>query len=79
MSDKRWTYKQITDNAEAQMKAALANAAERPDLAYMYREQAKGIYEMWFTLVMGWIGDGDIARLRALTDTPITSDAANRS
>lgn len=67
-TDKRWTYKQITDNAEEQIRRATANAAESPNLAYLYREQARGVYEMWFTLVTGWIEDGDIERLRNLTD-----------
>ncbi|MEX3764511.1 hypothetical protein [Paraburkholderia phenoliruptrix] len=78
MSDKRWTYKQITDNAEAQIRSVIERASGRPDLEYLYREHARGIYEMWFTLCSGWIETTDIERLRALTDIP-RPETANRS
>jgi hypothetical protein len=73
-TDKRWTYRQITDAAEEQIKLAIKEADENPDLGYLYRQRANGAYELWFKLTQGWINDGDIGRLRDLM-----KERANRS
>lgn len=82
-TDKRWTYKQITDNAVEQMNVALERAKQNPGREDVFYNQARGVYEMWFSLTSGHIEDGDIDRLYDLMDAklwfPILAEAANRS
>jgi len=66
MSDKRWTYKQITDAAEEEIRRAMQNAKAAPDLAELYRQHARGAYALWNQVTSGWIEDGDINRLHEL-------------
>ncbi|SAL01674.1 hypothetical protein AWB80_08184 [Caballeronia pedi] len=65
-TEKSWTYQQITDTAEEQIKLWIKKADEDLDLAYLYRQRALGTYELWFKMTQGWIADGDIVRLRDL-------------
>jgi uncharacterized pyridoxamine 5'-phosphate oxidase family protein len=79
-TDKRWTYKQITAKAEAEIASFLKNADKNPDLAHLYRERANGVYELWFSLTCGWIDDGDVERMRGLVPAQRErSEAASRS
>jgi hypothetical protein len=66
---KRWTYRQITDTAESRIRALIGEAADAPHLAHYYREQARGVLDMWSSLTSGWIADSDIERLHSLLKT----------
>lgn len=76
---KSWSYKQITEHAERQIRGSLglaAKAEERddPDVARCHRYMALGIYASWDSLTMGWQQSADSARLRALAYGESTSN-----
>ena len=68
-NDKRWTYKQITDAAETEIRRAMQKAKDAPQLSHMYHQHARGVYALWNEVTSGWIKDGDIERLHALMRT----------
>lgn len=68
---KRWTYKQITDATEKDLRGYAALAAQRPNdrgMADVYHCMANGALAMWRDLTLGWQADGDRERLAALAD-----------
>jgi hypothetical protein len=62
--DKRWTYKQLTEMAEREIDRALQMADDAsPIAADLHRCAARGVYDMWYNLTVGWQDDGDSKRL----------------
>lgn len=71
---KSWSYRQITEKAEPQIKKLMARADSATDYEEkrLYRQWAYGVFLGWSSLTDGWIQDGDLERLENLTK--ITSE-----
>lgn len=71
MSNKRWSYRQITQSAEKTILLSMrlaekARAKGDNESAYIHECFAMGAEQMWHGLVMGWIKEGDAERLKSL-------------
>lgn len=66
---KSWNYSQITKNTENQIIAFMEDAdkANDAEACKQFQNWAYGAYLAWSRLTMGWMVDGDAARLEALT------------
>ncbi|MEQ5844301.1 hypothetical protein N0A02_33100 (plasmid) [Paraburkholderia acidicola] len=69
MSDRLWSYREITDTAAAEiaalMEAGYGRERARRDL---FAQWAVGIYKGWQSITSGSQEEGDAERLLALTD-----------
>lgn len=64
-----WTYQQITEKAEKQIKLLMARADSAADYdeKKLYRQWAYGVFLGWSDLTSGWMREGDLERLESLT------------
>jgi hypothetical protein len=68
-TSKRWTYKQVTQSAEGELRrlAALARRESHDRaMVHVYSTMANGVVALWRGLTMGWQTSEDAARLDAL-------------
>lgn len=66
---KKWSYRQITALAEAEIRHHVAKAAEsgHGSNGWLLRSgYADGVQMFWYALTCGWQNDGDNDRIRAL-------------
>jgi hypothetical protein len=79
-TSKRWTYGQITHDAEEQIRRLMQQglAAEDHSTYHICRCMAMGAQALWSKITMGWQHDGDGGRLQAIIDQP-WQEPANRS
>jgi len=71
MSDKRWTYQQVTDACETAIRTNLALAQKaatdgQPGVAQIFAHKAEAAFDTWVAIVMGYVVEDDLLRLRAL-------------
>ena len=62
--EKTWSYRELTDQAEARIRSLMDPARETP--LQLRREWAYGVFLGWQVMTMGYIDAGDISRLEAL-------------
>jgi hypothetical protein len=60
---KSWSYKSVTQAAEAQIKSLMDSDSD--DIKVM----AEGVYILWNSITLGWQNDGDGQRLWDLLET----------
>ena len=68
---KNWSYKQVTEAAERQIKNLAESAGKRLDQPIglkLYQDWAYGVYLGWEELTAGWQKDGDNARVKAAAE-----------
>jgi hypothetical protein len=65
---KTFSYDLITDSTTALITSFSQLAAENPDLAHLFRQQAKGVLATWSVITEGSRKAGDLSRLVALVD-----------
>lgn len=67
-TSKRWTYKQITDNARNEITKHMEGArkAESSHVRDFKKGWAWGAYFAWYNLCVGWMTPGDDAAMQAL-------------
>lgn len=64
---KTWSYKAITEKTEQQIASLLESAAGRPaEEARIYQAWAYGAYMLWDQVTVGWRGNGEGERMKAL-------------
>jgi hypothetical protein len=61
-----WSYKEITQEAEARMTSLLKEAKQVPERKHVAHIWAYGIYLGWNSLTMGYQDPKDATRLEAL-------------
>ncbi|WP_147328196.1 MULTISPECIES: hypothetical protein [unclassified Duganella] len=72
MSQKRWSYQQLTQSAETaitnynEMARNVRMDGDPVGVASMFHQRAIGALETWRDLTMGWQENDDDARLTAL-------------
>lgn len=68
---KRWTYRQITEATEKEIRGLkkLEAEADSPGMAHVYRCMASGAVATWRTITTGWHPDDrEAERMQALAD-----------
>lgn len=63
-----WSYRQITEAAEQQIRASMGLAARHAARANEHRAYAFGAYNLWFRITAGSQMPGDAERLEKLTN-----------
>jgi hypothetical protein len=71
VAEKMWSYKEITQVAEARITALLKEAKQVPEKKHVAHIWAYGIYLGWDNLTMGYQEASDAARLEALALEPL--------
>ena len=66
MTEKKWSYKEITQEAEARITSLLKEAKHSPEKKHVAHIWAYGIYLGWDSLTTGYQDASDAARLEAL-------------
>jgi hypothetical protein len=66
VAEKMWSYKEITQEAEARMTSLLKEAKQVPERKHVAHIWAYGIYLGWNSLTMGYQDPKDATRLEAL-------------
>lgn len=66
MTEKMWSYKEITHETEARIISLLKEAKQAPENKHVAHIWAYGIYLGWSHLTMGYQDAHDAARLEAL-------------
>lgn len=69
MTDKTFTYAEITASAEAQIKAFMVNARKSGEVCQFHATAAWGVLWGWDRLTNGHQNPDDVVRLEALTET----------
>lgn len=67
---KSWSYKQVTELAERQIRGYMADSQNNRDMSRISLSFAWGAYGFWSGLTMGWQEEGDDERLKAIIKTP---------
>jgi hypothetical protein len=65
-TDKRWSYRQVTEKAEARIRELLT--FDDDDSRRLRQQWAYGVYLGWYNLTVGWQEDGDSDRLKAIAE-----------
>jgi hypothetical protein len=63
---KRWSYAQVTREAEAEITRLMQQEASNADQRHLFTCMAMGAFAMWDHLTSGWQNAGDRDRLQAL-------------
>ncbi|TCG01098.1 hypothetical protein BZM26_10140 [Paraburkholderia strydomiana] len=63
---KRWSYAQVTREAESEITRLVQQEAKNPDERHLLTCMAMGAFAMWDHLTSGWQDVGDRERLQAL-------------
>lgn len=63
---KRWSYAQVTREAEAKITRLMQQDSGNPDERHLLTCMAMGAFGMWDHLTSGWQNAGDRDRLQAL-------------
>ncbi len=66
---KRWSYRQVTEATEAQIRSLVEQARSKPEEARLFRQWAYGVYLGWESLTVGWRIDGDGERMKLLAES----------
>jgi hypothetical protein len=67
MSQKSWTYEEITQATEDKIARLLRLAAGKPsERAMIFKDWAYGAYLGWYHLTCGWQEEGDAERMEAI-------------
>jgi hypothetical protein len=69
MAEKHWTYAEITEATEQQIKMSMELAVDSSkDAAQCYRMMASGCYFAWAAITSGYQKPGDAKRLSAMSE-----------
>lgn len=71
----KWSYRQVTAAAEAAIRRYAVSASQYPAVERLtFGNWAYGAVGVWSELTMGWMADGDRARLEGLFDSLVTDN-----